>query len=330
MSTLSVLGRSTFAHHPRFLWNFSAGARSILMLPKISKVKNYQRIQRKHGIFIPPPSKMTDHWQLFKMLYQKELLGEWNLQIVFFSKQWFENIETKPFEKLRTYLENQILQTLSFSTNLQFWNAYFSIIHNTAGIRPSQYAYDTAKHLLLLSMGVLPGMAPIINDEAAPIQAIQQLFLEEYRLEDYLPTIMALSRFNPFKPSPPVYYSLHYPNALELALKPTEHSSTILELYEIKNLLQLYLRSLQSQDLNVSHTVLSEIPKLVDFEFFHSDPKNYRDIQPSDLLLQKDPLFSTMSYDFESKKPRQLPHSAGYLRGCVKISHKDHSKNESL
>jgi hypothetical protein len=330
MSTLSVLGKNTFAHHPHFLWNFSAGARSILMLPKISKVKNYQRIQRKYGLPIKPPQKTTDHWELFRNLYQKDLLGEWNLSIIFFSKQWFEHIETKPYQRLREYLKRQIHKTLSFSTNLQFWNAYFSILHNTAGIRPSAYAYDTAKHLLLLSMGVLPGMAPIISDEAAPIKAIQQLFLEEYKIEDYLPIILALSRFDPFKACPPIYYSLHYPNALELALKPTEHSSTILELYEIKNLLNLYLRSLQSEELNVSQTVLSEIPGLVNFEFFHSDPGNYRDIKNSEILLESDPLFSSTSYDFKSKKPRMQPTSASFIRGCVKISHKNDKEDENL
>jgi len=327
MSTLSVLGKNTFAHHPRFLWSFSAGARSILMLPKISKVKNYQRIQRKHGLQVKAPQKTTDHWELFKNLYQKELLGDWNLSIIFFSKQWFEHIETKPYQKLREYLEKQIHKTLSFSTNIQFWNAYFSIIHNTAGIRPSAYAYDTAKHLLLLSMGVLPGMAPVINDDTAPVKALQQLFLEEYRLQDYLPIILAPSIFDPFKECPPIYYSLHYPNALELAPKPTEHSSTILELYEIKNLLHLYLRSLQSEELNVSHTVLSEIPQLVNFDFFHSDPGNYRDIQNSETLLENDPSFSKVSYDFESKKPRAHPTSASFIRGCVKISHKDKNKD---
>jgi hypothetical protein len=330
MSTLSVLGQNTFAHHPRFLWSFSAGARSILMLPKISKVKNYQRIQRKHGLQIKAPQKTSGHWELFKNLYQKELLGEWNLEIIFFSKQWFEHIEEKPYEKLRTYLEKQIYQTLSFSTNIQFWNAYFSILHNTAGIRPSAYAYDSAKHLLMLALGVLPGMAPVTDEQVAPIQALQRLFLEEYKLEDYLPTILALNRFDPFNPCSPIYYSLHYPNALELAPKSTEHASTILELYEIKNLLNLYLRSLRSEDLNVSHTVLSEIPDLVNFEFFHSAPGNYRDIKNSETLLASDPKFTDISYDYDKSKLRSQPTSASFIRGCVKISHKDQKDNKEL
>lgn len=322
-STSVVLEEDHQIYHPAFLWNISAGAKTIFMLPKISKAKNYRRLQKHVGFSAPTPVNIFEHHNLFKEIYQQHALGEWKLDIIFFSKKWFENLNTPRFIQFKSYMQSQLHKSSAFWISQYVWDSYFSLINNIAGIRPNPYVYDTVKHILLLSMGILPGLAPAIDNTAAPISSLQEVFDKIYKIDHYLPTIMQLKRFNPYKKNErPIYYSLHCPNAMELAPKSSDNASTILELYEIKNLLGLYLRKLSSQDMNISNTILADIPNLVEFDFFHSTPGNYRDIQDSKTLFEEDSYFANIAYD-HSKRTHEYPTTSTIVRGCVRIRKKD-------
>lgn len=318
----SSMNQPSILHNPMHLWNCTAGARSIAMLPKISKFKNYQRIQRKYGYPIKTPASLFDHWSVFKEFSDYHFLDEWKLTMVFFAKEWFTHFDERSHAELREYFNQQLNINLSFWTNQQIWNAYFSILQNKSGIQPSPYTSDTVKHLLLLSIGALPGMAPTQDEQLAPIKRLQELFVEDYRLINYLPIILGPTYFNPFVKSQPIYYSLHYPNAFELAFKGSDYSSTIVELYEIKDLLHIYLQEFSSPDLNISHTVMSQIPDMVSFEFFHSNPNNYHGITSSETLFNDDALFQTIKHESDRIKNISHPLSCSFVRGCVKIKNK--------
>jgi hypothetical protein len=323
ISTSGVLRSNLLSHHAPFLWNISAGARSIIMLPKISKAKNYQQLRRASGYRIRPPEGMVEHWSLFKTLHEHGLLGEWNLEIIFFSKGWFEQLDKPKFSRFKSYMQADLYNKFSYWSTQQFWNNYFSMLNNMAGIKPDSYVYDTVRHLLLLSMGVLPGMAPATNEESAPISAIQILFQNDYKLEKYLPIILELKLFNLYAHSEPVYYSLHYVNAHELSAKANEHASTIMELYECKWLLSYYLRKMQDNELNISQTVLSEIPTQVEFNFFHNDPTNYKEIRNSEEIFKNDLRFSQIIRSHsKAKLLSENPYSAPFVSGCVQIKKK--------
>lgn len=321
-STSGILQSVIQKHQAHYLWNISAGARSIFMLPKISKSKNYRNLQRTYGHSIQAPNSILDHWELFKNLYVHDLLGDWQLQQIFFSKQWFEKLDTPKFAKFKLYLQQDLYGRLSYWSTQQFWNNYFSMINNMTCIKPDSYVYDTVRHLFLISMGVLSGMAPATNENSAPILAIQQLFEQEYKLEKYIPIVMELTRFNPYEACNPVYYSLNYANAHELSARSNDHTSTIQELYEIKSLLSLYSRKIKETEINITGTVLSDIPDIVAFDFFHNMPKNYKDINDSKEIFLNDQL---MAKKLNQKKPPpelEHPFSAPFVSGCIRISNK--------
>jgi len=320
ISTSGVLRSNLLSHHAPFLWNLSAGARSILMLPKISKAKNYQHLRRSCGHRIHAPDGMKDHWELFKTLNDYHLLGDWQLQVIFFSKSWFDKLDTPKFAKFKLYLERDLYKKFDYFATQQFWNNYFSMLNNMANIKPDSYIYDTVRHLLLISMGALPGMAPATNEESAPITALQQLFQDNYKLEKYKPIIIEAKKFDFFANSDPVYYSLNYTNAHELSAKSNDNTSTIMELYEVKCLLQYYLRKMEENELNISKTVMAEIPKHVEFNFFHNSPQNYKDIQPSEHIFESDPNFTNTLY--KHIKNIENPTAAPFVSGCIQIKMK--------
>ena len=324
-STSIVLEGNHAIHHPAFLWNINAGAKTLFMLPKISKEKNFRRLQKHLGFNTPAPNNIFQHVDLFKNMYEKGGLGEWNLEVIFFSKKWFENLDKTKYLKFKSYMQNTLHKSLAFWSSQYVWDTYFSLINNLSGIRPNPYVYDTVKHILLLSMGILPGIAPSIDDSAAPISNIQNAFFNIYKIDYYLPIIMQPTFFDPYSSSKPIYYSLHCPNSMELSPRSAENVSTIIELYEIKNLLNLYLRKLSSKDLNISNTLLSDIPNLVEFDFFHSSPNNYRDINSCEELFKEDESFSRLLFENKMIKKSSYDHPviSTLVRGCIRIRRKD-------
>jgi hypothetical protein len=321
-STSVVLEDDHHLYQPAFLWSISAGAKTIFMLPKISKAQNYRRLQKKLGFNSSAPTNIFQHWNLFKEMQESGSNKEWQLEVIFFSKKWFDSLSSKIMMVFKLYMQTQLHKVYSFWNSQYVWNAYFSLINNLSGIRPNPYVYDTVKHILLLSMGIVPGIAPSNNDESAPINFIQKAFMDTYKIDYYLPIIMQPKYFDPFgKKSTPIYYSLHCPSAMELSPRSADNISTILELYEIKNLLQLYLRKLSSEELNISNTLLSKIPDIVEFDFFHSKPGNYRGIRPSIDLFNEDPSFSSLA-DGTTIETQQHPTISTIVRGCIRIKRK--------
>ena len=49
-------------------YTVTSGARSLYMIPRISKASAHKKLRREFGISSPPPKHLIDHWHIFKVI----------------------------------------------------------------------------------------------------------------------------------------------------------------------------------------------------------------------------------------------------------------------
>jgi len=180
-----------YSHQPAFLWNITAGARNLIMLPKISAKVGFKRLRKEFQLQIDKPTGLEDHWELFKEIANhKNFQKPWSMQILFFSKEWFEHLNDNAWLEFHRYLLQTAWDTTEFWRNRFIWDLIFSYIQRVRKISPNNYVADTVKHLFSISAGAIPGMAPALDDTCAPISELQRIFKDIYRLDQYLPIIL--------------------------------------------------------------------------------------------------------------------------------------------
>jgi hypothetical protein len=305
------------SHTPAFIWNMTSGARSLFMMPKISEKMRHNRLKRDFGITVDTPKALLDHWEVFSALANSDQFGEtWEAEILFFPKIWFEKLDDEKWMAFKCYLLEASWKGSEYLRNLFFWDIAFSLIQKHRGIRPNPYIADTVKHLLGMGVGALPGFAPSIDNTAGPIKRLGEIYSEIYQLE-YDPVIMELHSFSKQIPRP-IYYSLAYPTTTEFSPKSRLDTSKISDLYEIKALLIKYLSSITDGNLNLGLTPIYDIPKTIQYDFFHTDNEQYQSISPSSLIPKEDSYFQKIPF----KSLKGFPENSSFIKGCIRISNK--------
>ena len=315
LNAFSKLQQDSF--HPIFLWQMTAGARSIFMLPKISEATGHHGLKLKYHINSEKPSGLLDHWHVFKDLAcNAPHESTWKMEIIYFSKNWFENLNRQKSKDLHYYLLQKIWNQTDYLRNKIIWDNIFSLIKSKISPKGDPYLTHTMQHLLYMASGVFPGFAPIKNDSLAPKEFIQESYLNDYKLKKYYPTLMSLAYFNHHETKQdPIYYSLQFPTTFDFSVSPSTNNSTIYELSELKYLMNKYLKEIAQSDLKLESTIIHEVTKYVDFEFFHSSPGRYTEIKNSELLANEINTSVTGKYQF--------PTNNTFTRGCVQIKRKD-------
>jgi len=298
------------AHAPRCLWNMTAGARSIFLLPKITDTIGYNKLRQAFQLNTEKSKKLLDHWELFREIANHPAFEQtWETEILFFSKKWFEHLDDPVWKEFKLHLLDLSWKNSEFFRNEFTWDLIYSALQNDRSLRPDPYIADTVRHLLAMSIGAQPGFAPAINDKAGPIQRLQQIFAEIYRT-DYDPVIMQLAFLNIENPRP-IYYSLEYPTTMRFSPKSREKTSKIVELYEIMRLLEKYLKDIQMNKYNVIGTPIFEAANKVAYDFFHSDSHKYTNMHPPSEIKKGDLAF---------KKLKRFPVNSYFLSGCIRLN----------
>lgn len=305
--------------HPAFIWDMTAGARSIFMLPKISESTGYNKLCQAFHVQASKPQSLLDHWKLFKEIANHADFGEkWTADMLFFSKKWFENLNDPQWLSFKNYLFETAWRKNVFFQNQFIWDLVISLIHEKRKIKPSAFLVNSLKHLFAIGIGALPGFAVARDDIAAPVQRIQEIFTTIYQLEGYAPIIMQPHLFS-LEDQHPVYYSLQYPTALGFSPKTREGSTKIFNLYEMKQLLSKYLADIHSNKLNVKNTLIYNACEKVSYDFFHTDPENYAGIRSSKVIPLEDAAFT----QWPKAANKIFPVNSAFLRGCIRINAKE-------
>lgn len=303
-------------------WNVSAGARSIFLLPRINENTGVKRLSVEYSLPLSMSwNHISEHWQLFSTIAKHPQFPQpWCNEILFFSDSWF-NLKNKHknWTEFYNYLFKISWQQAHFAldrvqSSLR-WE-YFMETIAARNLKPTTWLADQVKHVMSIADGRLPGFRPAVHDSlTGPIEGIKKAVIEVYGLKNYLPTIMHPGSLSD-QMTLPVYYSLYYPTLLEGTPNNKNNSTLMIELRNMKMLLDTYIqRNYSNQQCALSRQIIHNTK----FDYYHVELDKYGEIQPSSLIAKEDPDFSL---DSKRYPEREFCSTASFWRGCMKIGRK--------
>lgn len=309
------------SYHPIKMFNITAGARFIFMLPNISDLSLHKNLKRDFNVRQSPPKTLLDQWNIFKsILSHPSVKCNWYTELLFFSGQWFEKISQDPsWHKLYLYLLEHAWKRSAFERNQMFYGLAFSRAKANRNLKPNPYLSDTIKHLLMIAAGNICGFGVANDESSAPINILQDIYIESYGLRSHIPTIILPKHFSPLQKCSPVYYSLTLPTTLEFSPKSRKISSTLNDLAELSHVTQIFMEEIRKGKLNVEDTVLGNIAREIEFEYYHSKPDKHGEIHLTTKMIKRDPDLITCHKKYGERK---FADSGAFIRGCVQLSHK--------
>lgn len=305
----------------KYNWTFSAGSRSIAMLPKITDTAKLKKLYNAYNI----PSallvkNLLDHWELFKYIAQSNHFAQpWKNKVVYFGEKWFNNKHNSvAWRNFKDYLIKNAWRQIQFvNSKAQFnwqWRKYAEAI-STRRLRPTPYLLDQLKHLLSIACGDYPAFKVMDDSQkAAPTMHLQQAFVDAYGLQEYLPTLIHAFPLTYLPAGQSVYYSLSLPTLLEGSPTKGHSATTITDLRVIKFLIE----NLYSHFSNVYNKTTDKnfIINKTKFEYYHVEKDQCGEIQMSEDLAKID---SGFIKDKKTFPQSNFCASSQFFRGCIRI-----------
>jgi hypothetical protein len=313
--------KSNRIYAPNDMLTLTSGARSVFMLPNIGCATNHSNLQRNFNVHKSPAKSLYEHWDIFKEIANSEVIAsDWRSCVMYFSQKWLDKLENdKAWLPLKLYLHQLAWQYSEYQRNHFYYDIAFSIIQKKRNLKPNPYLVDTARHLFVTALGAAPGFIPVCNDEALPLDLIQQVFVESYGLKKYSPTIMQPTHFNFEEDGLPIYYSLQNPSTHVFSPKSREVSSTLFEMRELEHITRVFVEELGSDEGLCSNTVMSHVARSVKFKYFHNKEDRHRVVLPSSEIATHDDRFNIINPKFKTKEAR-FSSDAPFVRGCISVS----------
>jgi hypothetical protein len=310
--------------HPIKMFTLTAGARFIFMLPNISDFALHRNLKRDFNVRHAPPKTLLDQWEIFiSILSHPSAEVDWSTELLLFSGEWFEKMRhDSAWRNLYFHLLEQAWKRSAYERNQMFYDLAFSRAQENRNLKPNPYLADTVKHLLMIASGTVAGFG-VVNEECyGPINFLQKVYIESYGLRSYVPTFMAPKHFSSSEFCNPVYYSLTLPTTLEFSPKSRKISSTLQDLAELRHVTHVFMEEIRNGKLKVEDTTIGQIARDVAFDFFHSKPDRHGEIQLTQEMVEGD---SDLRQSHQKFGKRKFADSGTFIRGCVRISHKNSS-----
>ncbi len=301
------------------IWDVSAGARSIFMLPSISQRVPHEQLKKHYGVKRSAPSTLYDHHQVFTQIIQSQNFKKpWMHEILFLGKDWLTpNNQDIGWLRFHNYLLKKAWQLSAYNRNITTFDRIwllFSQELEAKGIKVNPQLITILKQIVAIAIGAAPGFRPIVKtDVAAPAATLQKIYLNTYGLKNYIPTIMALDYFSSPQNNEPIYYSLQIQTQMEPICK---FKNTLSEIREIKMLLEFFIELVLEGKLKVAGTLIDWVAKNVQFDFYHPDTTRHDDIQNSKYLPSRDKALIEVR---GAKRGRKFAHASPLAKGCVQI-----------
>ncbi|MDO8954667.1 MAG: hypothetical protein Q7V63_07450 [Gammaproteobacteria bacterium] len=303
-------------------YTVSSGARSLYMVPRISKAESHNKLRKYYDIKLLAPKCLYDHWAIFREIADSSRFEDkWHCSIIFLGRKWHQKLVSKDKKWIR--LLNLILtkgwEHSGIGRNKVIMDSAWEIIAQTLtrkGMKPNPYVIDTLKHLIFVALGNISGFAPAINDDAGPVSGIQKAYTEIYGLKEYIPTIMQPKSFD-LKSGKSVYYSLQTPTLLSSAPKTRNVTSNIEDIRELKEIMTYFLH----QDFSgiwINGQAFNDVIKQVHFNCFHTDTfAQGSGIRPTSEMPNND---QSLLHSSIKDEKRSFADNGSFLRGCIRIS----------
>lgn len=307
---------------PVFIWDMTAGARSVFMLPKITEGLKHKKLEKAFGITANIPRSLMNHWEVFRQLANSDTINteRWDSEILFFSKAWFNHLKDKAWNNFYQYFYKSGWAGTEYWRNQPMWNLIFSLVLKEYEAKPNANIMDTAQYLLNMGVGAFTGLGPARNTLSGPWNLIQDAYSEVYEIKNYPPIIIQPQTFNMHdQNSPAVYYSLQFPNATQFKPSTRIKVSIISDLHEIRSLMRRYERDLLDDKYNLGGTSLFDLFKKVQYDYFHNAVELHEGMKYTSEMSADTYLRTTV----DGKVHNSFPASCLFGRGCIKLSHKE-------
>lgn len=308
---------------PNGVLTLTSGARSTFLLPNIGCAINHSNLQRDFNVQNPPPKSLYDHWHVFKEIINSGVINcDWKSCLIYFSQKWLDKLESdKAWLKLKLYLHELAWLNYEYVRNHFYYDIAFSVIQKKRNLKPNPYLVDTAKHLFTTAIGAAPGYAPACNNEALPVDTLQKAYIESYGLKKYYPTIVQPKHFSFENEKTPIYYSLHHPSTHVFSPKSRKISSTLSEMRELEHIMRIFSYELAKENAMCSDTIICNIAKNVEFNYYHNKTDRHRVIQSASKIISIDKRFNYIG-DRDKLSGATFACDAPFVRGCISIRKK--------
>lgn len=310
----------TSSYYPKRVWEVTAGARTIFMLPSISQRMPHEKLKKKFNVKLSTPSTLYDQHQIFTQIVRSaNFRDSWCNEIIFFSKDWLKrDVTNHGWLRFHHHLLEKAWTLSAYNRNkITFDKVWLLFSHNMElkGIKISSHLIDILKQIVAIGVGAAPGFRPVINSNiAAPVKALQKIYLQVYGLKNYIPTMMSLDYFNPYQSNEPIYYSLQAQTQIEPIYKI---KNLLSEIRELKIALEFFFSAALDGKLKVEDTPIEWLVKNVDVDFFHPDVDRNDEIQNAKYLPSKDKNLIDIP---GAKQGRKFAYSCSFVVGCIRLS----------
>lgn len=312
--------RNSRIYSPNAVLTFTSGIKSVFMLPNIGCNIYHAGLQRDYNIQSAAPKTLQQHWTVFKEIINSPILNcEWRSCMLFFSEKWAKYLHhDEAWKTLKLYLYELGWDFFEFERNRGYYDIIFSIIQEKRNLKPNPYLVDTAQHLYSILLGASPGYMPACNDDALPLQLLQQAYVESYGLRRYVPTVMYAAHFRFEQDTYPIYYSLKHPSTYIFSPKSRKLFSALVETRELEHINRIFKEELMQEDNMCFDTVLHEVAKKVEFKYFHNELDQHDIIGKSSEMPNLDDRLTQTALDYELKDA-VFASDAPFVRGCVSM-----------
>jgi len=215
------------------------------------------------------------------------------------------------------FLLNKVWQGSSFTRNKVMFDYFFSVIQEKRNLKPNPYLADTLAHIMAVSSGEAPAFIPARNNVAAPIQGLQKIFIEDYKLKKYPPVIMHAHHFS-LEERIPVYYSFEIPTTIQFSPRSNSALTTMAELRGIKHITEVLIQEIQAGKLGIERTPLFDLVQHLKINFYHNERDHSQEISPARDLAQLDREFINTLISV-NKSATVFPEFSPFFRGCISI-----------
>lgn len=308
------LGRN---YSPNGIVKATAGTRTGFMLPSINNHNGISSLKQKIGIDVIAPKCINDHFKIFQSI-SSGIDSSWNLCLSYFSQKWIDSLlHDAAWSKLRTYILNEKSNKDSFNAYSPYYEIFYSLIQKKDNLRTSSpYLTNTAIHLIKVALGEAPGFIPATSDDLLPLNEIQNVIAESFKLKK-TPTIMIPHSLQYEVNKYPVYYSMQHPTSLHFLTKKNERVTANTEMGYVNDILSSFLNGMNCDNSILKGTAFETLTKNVEFNYFHNyPPRDSKLISNTKKLNKIDPRFNY----FNSDENKEFCHEGQFLRGCVQVN----------
>lgn len=302
------------------LLSISAGARNLMMVPKISDSDGFKYVKREFNISLPAPKTLEEQWNIFVQLANHDKFPRhWEAEVIFFSKKWLEKTNDPKQKLFREYLMGTIWEDVIVLRKQLLFDLTSSLVIATKNLKSNPYLADTIKHLYAIGIKAYPAFVFADDDSAAPITEFQNIFLDLYGLH-YCPVMAHSGYFSATNAKKPSYYTLELPTLMSFSPKSRKITSKLDDIREIKYVMDAVAQHILDNSSGLRKTAIHKWIQTVKYEYFHSETDRYNE---SIMHVSKLPNEDTnLSANLRKFKKLRFSSASPFIRGCIKISAK--------